>query len=76
MAERMKGLIQEIVRVNADFICFQEVKKHMLAEILSHPHIRSNFYVSDIDGKTLGGYGCVCNLQMEAQNLINLLFMN
>lgn len=60
MQERMKGIISEIEKVNADFVCMQEVKKDLLQEIISHPYVKENYYLTDISGKTFGGYGCVC----------------
>ena len=60
MKERMKAVIDEVKKVNADIVCFQEVKTPMLKEILQIDYVRDNYIVTDITGETLGSYGVVC----------------
>ena len=42
MKERMKAVIDEVKKVNADIVCFQEVKTPMLKEILQIDYVRDN----------------------------------
>ena len=62
MPDRMKAVVAEVQRVNADIVCFQEVNKAILHEILEQHYIQENYYVSDISGKTLGSYGVVSSV--------------
>ena len=59
MKIRMKAIVAELERVNADIVCLQEVKVEMLSIILSLNYVRENYYVSDVTGRTLGSYGVV-----------------
>ena len=56
----MKAIGEEVKKVQADIVCFQEVKEPMLHELLKIEYFRENYYVTDVTGHTLGSYGEVC----------------
>ena len=57
----MKAIGEEVKKAEADLVCFQEVKAPMLQVLLDIDYFRDNYFLSDINGSTLGGYGVVRN---------------
>jgi tyrosyl-DNA phosphodiesterase 2 len=67
--ERTAAIIDMILKSSSQIFCLQEVIWSFLKVIIAHPKIQENFFISDIDGSTLQGYGVFILSRIPISNL-------
>ena len=81
--QRYAAIAHLLATHRPDFIALQEVTPAALSIFLAQPWVQESYYVSDIDGSTLGDYGVVLKSRlplrtlklMELPSLMNRYFL-
>jgi tyrosyl-DNA phosphodiesterase 2 len=55
--KRLKALFKIIEDEDPDFVCLQEVLPEFVSDLVTQSWVKKKYYISDISGETLGGYG-------------------
>ncbi|MCE9575244.1 MAG: endonuclease/exonuclease/phosphatase family protein [Deltaproteobacteria bacterium] len=67
--ERADALVAELARRRPDVIALQEVTPELLAMLVAAPWVRASYQVSDVDGRTLTGYGVIVLSRLPIRRL-------
>lgn len=67
--ERAEALVAELAQRRPDVIALQEVTPELLAVLVAVPWVRAGYQLSDVDGRTLAGYGVVVLSRLPIRRL-------
>lgn len=69
MEHRFRCILDILKSLDADIICLQEVLPSFIALTIAQPWVQKDYFVSDVSGQTLDGYGVIILSRIPIYNL-------